>query len=514
MMTLSIIVVYMFLLLGLGFLSSRFSRGTAADFFVASQSIGPIILLMSVFGTTMTAFAMVGSTGEAYARGIGVYGLMASWSGLVHSAVFFLVGIKLWSYGKKYGYVTQCQFFRDRFESSGIGYLLFPILVGLVIPYLLVGIMGANSVMTGVTRGVLPGMFPTDNPATNGSIPHWLTGLVICSVTLTYVFMGGVRAAAWANTFQTVVFMVMGCIAFYIIADALGGMQVASQKVLEMKPEKLIRGEEIPPLEFLTYCFVPLSVGMFPHLFQNWLSAKSAKTFRLTVIAHPIFIMIVWIPCIMVGIWATSAMIPGPDGNMVRLVPENANPNSVLGIMVGKLSGDVLSGFVTAGILAAIMSSLDSQFMCIGTMFTNDIVLHMFGKDKFSDKQKVVLARSFIVLIVIVSYIISIYEPRRVFTLGVWCFSGFAALFPLVFASIYWRHVTKLGAYACVLTTAATWIYLFRDSGYGDNELYTVYGVMPVVIMVAVSTVSLVLVSLVTPPPSKETVEKFIPSKA
>ena len=44
--------------------------------------------------------------------------------------------------------------------------------------------------------------------------------------------------------------------------------------------------------QFLTYCFVPLSVGMFPHLFQHWLTAKSAKSFKLTVVAHPVFIMI------------------------------------------------------------------------------------------------------------------------------------------------------------------------------------------------------------------------------
>ena len=89
---------------------------------------------MSVFGTTMTAFALVGSTGKAFERGIGVYGLMASISSLIHAAVFFLIGMRLWVFGKKYGYVTQIQYFRARFESSRLGYLLFPILVLLVIP--------------------------------------------------------------------------------------------------------------------------------------------------------------------------------------------------------------------------------------------------------------------------------------------------------------------------------------------------------------------------------------------
>ena len=46
---------------------------------------------------------------------------MASWSGLVHSACFFLIGTKLWYYGKRFGYTTQIQFFRDRFQSNVLG---------------------------------------------------------------------------------------------------------------------------------------------------------------------------------------------------------------------------------------------------------------------------------------------------------------------------------------------------------------------------------------------------------
>ncbi len=109
MTSLLIMAGYLSLLLGLGFLTRRLFRGTAQDYFLASHSIGPVLLLMSVFGTTMTAFALVGSTGEAFRGGIGVYGMMASWSGLIHSAVFFFVGMRLWAIGKRYGYLTQIQ---------------------------------------------------------------------------------------------------------------------------------------------------------------------------------------------------------------------------------------------------------------------------------------------------------------------------------------------------------------------------------------------------------------------
>ena len=65
MTTLFVIIGYLCLLLALGFFSNRLFRGTSKDYFVASHSIGPFLLLMSVFGTTMTAFALVGSTGKS-----------------------------------------------------------------------------------------------------------------------------------------------------------------------------------------------------------------------------------------------------------------------------------------------------------------------------------------------------------------------------------------------------------------------------------------------------------------
>ena len=546
-----IIAGYLALLLGLGLVSNRFFRGTATDYFLASRGIGSFLLVMSLFGTTMTAFALVGSTGESFKAGIGVYGMMASWSGIIHSACFFLVGIKLWSFGKRFGYITQIQFFRDRFESDKLGLVLFPILVGLVIPYLLIGVMAAGTTIEKVTAGAFVNLFPGSGSGPTavapGAIPYWLGAAVICVIVLIYVFFGGVRGTAWANAFQTIVFIILGCVTFFMIADKLGGVRAATAAVVERNPHNLRRtvraddpltryhGDQaryearlakreqtpesergpkprpvkkphgITPLHFFSYLFIPLSVGMFPHLFQHWLTAKSAKTFRLAVIAHPVLIMVVWVPCILIGVWATSAVLDGKP-----VIPYGfSNPNAVLAVLVKKLAGGVLGGFLTAGILAAIMSSLDSQFLCIGSIFTNDIVGHYIGRDRLTDRQRVALGRGFVVFIVLITYVLALQRPGAVFTLGIWCFSGFASLFPLVLAAVYWRRVTKAGAYASVLTTAAVWMWLFAQSGYGANREFLFLGMMPVATIIAASTLALVVVSLLTPPPAPATIEKF-----
>jgi solute:Na+ symporter, SSS family len=513
-----VIAGYFALLITLGLISGRFFRGTSADYFVVSRSIGPFLLLMSVFGTTMTGFALVGSTGKAYTSGIGVYGLMASWSGLVHSAVFFLIGIRLWAIGKRHGYVTQCAFFRDRFESPTLGYLLFPVLVLLVIPYLLVGVIAAGKFLQSTTAGSFPTLFALADVvgsdgvlrpnALSGGVPPWLGSLVICLVVLFYVFVGGLRGAVWANTFQTLVFMATGVVAFYMISSRMGGLGEATRMVAESDfgSTRLAREGLMGQWQFFSYFLIPLSVGMFPHIFQHWLTARSARTFRLTVIAHPLCILIVWVPCILIGVWATVQL--GPD----------ANPNAVLGRMVNTLvHSPYLTGLLGAGVLAAIMSSLDSQFMCLGTMFTNDIVVRRFGQDRFTDRQKILLARGFVVAVVAVTYLLALLlkDSTHVFDLGIWCFSGFAALFPLVFAAVYWRRVTRAGALASLGATAIVWSVLFyRDvlavkppDAAGDELL--IFGLMPVAFIVAASAITLVVVSLLTQPPRQDTIRRF-----
>jgi solute:Na+ symporter, SSS family len=476
------------------------------------------LLLMSIFGTTMTGFAIVGSTGKAYTSGIGVYGLMASWSGLIHSAVFFVIGIRLWAVGKRHGYVTQCQYFRDRFESPALGYLLFPVLVLLVIPYLLVGVIAAGKFLHSTTAGIFPTLFGLPDVVLpngavrphplSGGVPPWLGGLAICLIVLFYVFFGGMRGAVWANTFQTLVFLSTGVIAFWLISTRLGGLSEASRMVAESDygGQRLARSGMVGHLQFFSYCLVPLSVGMFPHLFQHWLTAKNARSFRLTVVAHPLFIMLLWVPCILIGLWATAKFGAG------------ANPNAVLGRMVGELvHSPVLTGLVGAGILAAIMSSLDSQFMCLGTMFTNDVVVRRFGPHRFSDREKILLARIFILFVVAVTYLLALYlkDSAHVFDLGVWCFSGFASLFPLAWAAVYWQRATRAGAIASLLTAAVVWCGLFyrdilavKPPGASDDELL-IAGMMPVVFIFSAAALALVLVSLMTRPPRKETIQQF-----
>ncbi|MBM3846189.1 MAG: sodium:solute symporter family protein, partial [Verrucomicrobia bacterium] len=158
----------------------------------------------------------------------------------------------------------------------------------------------------------------------------------------------------------------------------------------------------------------------------------------------------------------------------------------------------------------------DSQFVCLGTMFTKDIVIQKFGEDRFTDSQKVLIARGFILFIVAVTYgfSVALMDTAQVFALGVWCFSGFAGLFPLVFAAIYWKRATAAGVISSIIATTITWCILFYNDIIakkppGESDELLIAGMMPVTLIFAVSAITLVVVSLITPKPSDSTLRKF-----
>ena len=99
-MTLAVIFAYLGAVLLIGVWSNRRLAATGEDFFVAGRTIGPFVLLMTLFGTHMTSFALLGASAESYRIGIGVFSLMASSSALMVPIVFFFVGTRVWAVGK------------------------------------------------------------------------------------------------------------------------------------------------------------------------------------------------------------------------------------------------------------------------------------------------------------------------------------------------------------------------------------------------------------------------------
>ena len=151
-----VVFVYLAVVLYIGIFAFRKGTSSGEDYFVASRSLGNWVFLLSLFGTNMTAFAILGSSGLAYQRGIGVYGLMASAAGFVIPLTIFFIGTRLWAMGKKFGHITQVQYFRDRWECGHIGTLIFAVTAAMLVPYIIIGVMGGGQTLEALSTMMGP----------------------------------------------------------------------------------------------------------------------------------------------------------------------------------------------------------------------------------------------------------------------------------------------------------------------------------------------------------------------
>jgi SSS family solute:Na+ symporter len=482
-----IVFTYLAIVLYVGIFAFRRSRGGAEDFFLANRSLGPFVFLLSLFGSNMTAFSILGSSGLSFRSGIGVFGLMASISAIIIPMSIFLIGTRLWSIGKRFGHITQVQIFRDRWEMKHTGTLIFILQALMLVPYIIIGVMGGGETLEGVS---------------GGKIPYAIGGLVVALVVMSYVFFGGMRGTAWVNTLQTLMFLVFGTITFIIISQAIGGFRQTTEQLASGPDARLLTRAAIPKGTYFSYALIPLSSIMFPHIAIFCLTAKKMSSFRKTVIFYPICIMLTWLPAIFLGamaagqprvIAALAAKSAGfeklkyddpaaadlvmavADGTVSSNDPDfaqfqqpqlkqrlkvlaNSTSDGVMLQMLSTYAPGLLAGILGAAIMACVMAS-DSQILALSTMWAED-VYHFYGGQ--SETARVWSARAFVVICTIIAYIIAlaVHKFANIFDLAVqYAFSGHASLAPLMLAALFWKRSTKYGALAVTLWVAATLLF-------------------------------------------------------
>lgn len=480
----------------------------AEDYFLAGRSLGPMVFLLSLFGTNMTAFTILGSAGHAFANGVVTFGLMASASAFIIPLTLFFVGTRMWAMGRRHGFITPVQMFRDRWECAHIGTVIFVVQAALLVPYIIIGVMGGGTAMRAITGGF---------------VPYWLGGAIVAMVVMSYVFFGGMRGTAWVNTFQTVLFLSFGAIALIVIGRGMGGFPTAIESLLA-SPETapLLTRERVSPLYFFSYTFIPLSTIAFPHITIFCLTARRMIQFRRTVIFYPLCILAIWLPCVFLGVAANSmqdtpriaqklearralasapASMPADERASLRRA---AAGDDVVPIMLERYAPLWLAGILGAGIMAAVMAS-DSQILALSTMFTEDVFAFYGGKARFGEAVQVQTGRLFVVILTVIAYVIAMRAPQNIFDLAVqYAFSGYSALSPLLFAALFWKRSTKWGALAVALWVASAVIYTATTPG-----ALAWFGLLPVVPMTIISCVLMIVVSLATPPPSASTVARY-----
>jgi len=437
-----VILVYLGLIAVIGGIAFRRAQSNTEDFFLANRGVGSTVFFLSLFATNMTAFAILGSSGQSYRQGIGIYGLMASSSGLVIPLTIFFIGTRLWAIGKRFGHQTQVAFFRDRWECSGIGTTIFALCAAMLVPYMIISIMGGGTVLAHISTSAGGGQ---------PLIPYWLGCGIVAVVVTIGVFLGGMRGTVWVNILQTSLFLLFGAVAVWVISKHLPKSfgEYMTQLASDPKTSALVTREKMPERSFWSYTLIPLSSIMFPHMAILCFSARKVTAFKRTVVLYPLAIMMIWLPCVFLGVLGYAALgkVSDPDG--------------ILLLMLEQYAPAWLAGILGAGIISAVMGSDAHQVLALSTMFTKDIYQHYGGTKKFGEKGAVLFARIFIVLVTAGAFLVALQlkDKQGIFEIAVrYAFSGFAAMAPVMVAALFWKRSTKWGALASTLFVGATLI--------------------------------------------------------
>ncbi|WP_394353839.1 sodium:solute symporter [Halolamina sp. CBA1230] len=420
-----IVVAYLLLALGVGLVAYRLTDRTAEDYYLASRTLGTVVLLFTTFATLLSAFTFFAGPNIAYANGpewILVMGLM---DGIIFGVLWYVVGYKQWLVGNEHGYVTLGEMLGDRFGSPLLRGTVAVVSLFWLFPYVMLQQVGAGGALEALT---------------NGAVPYWAGAGLITVFMIAYVVLSGMRGVAWTDTLQGLFMLTMVWAAFVWVLSAVGGIGPATTALASSNPEFLSLGGGVySPQWMLSQAIgIAFGVAMFPQVNQRFFVADSEKVLKRTMALWPVVVLLLFVPAFMLGAWAAGLGVP---------MPESGN---ILPGVLAEYTPTWFAALVVAGAMAAMMSSSDSMLLSGSSYFTRDLYRPFVNADA-SERREDLIARLGVAVFATLAFLASLFNPPSLFVIGDTAFGGFAQLAPPVIVALYWSRTTLWGMLAGIL---------------------------------------------------------------
>ncbi len=425
--TVILLVVGIYLLISLlaGIIPAfRISKGVTG-YVAGDRSMNVVILYFVIGASIFSAFAFLGGPGWAYTRGASAFYIIAY--GITGIIPLYFFGPRAWRLGKKYGYLTQAELLRDRFDSKFISVLLAILSVVVFIPYLTIQMKGAGYVLNVISEGL---------------VPEWVGAGVTYLIVLIYVYFSGVMGVGWSNAFQGMIMMVLAWVLGIYLPNALyGGIGPMFEAIIAAGQTEMLRAPGLTPggtpwdwWGFSSAVFISaVGFSVWPHFFMRSFAAKSSRSLRLSLVLYPTFLIFL-VPILLIGFSAIVAF-PGvtpADSILPHILMQLELPALVIGLFC-------------AGALAASMSSGDAILHSAASIGIRDGVAQVV-KNPLGDKTERMLIRVLVILIGFISYLFAVVIDVSLVALLLGSYGGVAQIFPIIFAMFYWKRATKTGA--------------------------------------------------------------------
>jgi len=452
-----------------------------SDFFIAGRGLGPIVVALALFSSTLSGFGFVGGPGLVYSVGVTSFWMVVI-SSTGYAVGFFLVAKRIRMIAELRDCISLPDVVAARYGSQSVRFLIAITIVLGVMGYLATQILAMAVVMQAILAG-------TETFAEVGLV----TCVVISSAVLIfYCVTGGIIASVYTDVVQGAIMIIAGALILFTAMSVFdGGMQEASSIILADDAEAIMPYGAAGIMASLGWFFVfGLGLAGQPHIITKMMMNKNMSDNR-TILPMSLFgyamAALLWIS---IGIIMRAAVIDG-------VVDPLALPDDAASMFLTVFANPLLAGVVFAGLFAAIMSTSDA-FLNIGTAaIIHDIPRAIGGR---SIRNELFWARVVTVLLAIVAASFALYSHFRdatlVAILGAFGWGTFAAsIFPVVAVGLNWKGATVPGAITAII--AALLINFVTQLGG-----YTLpYGISGQLIAFASSMVLFIGVSMLTKKP-------------
>ncbi len=494
------IIVY---LLGMVLIGASFSKKNknTDDFYLGGRKLGPLVTAMSAEASDMSSWLLMGLPGVAL-----VYGLAeASWTaiglGIGTWVNWFIVSKRIRNYTQLIDAVTIPEFFSKRFGDKKN---LLSLIAGLVILVFFVPYTASGFNACGTLFASLFGV-------------DYFTAMVISAIVIVlYTTLGGFLAASTTDLIQSIVMTIALVVVVGFGINYAGGWDSVVANANSMPGFLELFNTYDPatnaskPYNALTIAsLLAWGLGYFgmPHILLRFMAINDKNKLKTSRRIATVWVFISMAIAILIGVIGSAVVKNG------AVALENANSQRII-IEISKLiSGNgaifaILAGVILAGILAATMSTSDSQLLTAASAVSQNIVKEFFGKT-LSQKASMIVARVTVVVIAVVG-IIWAKDEGSVFEIVSFAWAGFGAAFgPVVLFALFWKRTNKWGALAGMIVGGVmifVWKYVIAPLG----GVFAIYELLPAFIL---ASISIVLVSLITEEPEKEVQDTFEKAK-
>lgn len=460
-----VVGAYLAVALGLGLVGKLRGESSVQDYFVASRSIGPVVLFFTLAATNFSAFFFIGFAGAAFGNGWGFYGLMAFGTSLVGLALL-LIGIPIWKKGRDEDYLTPPEFVAGESGSRALGLLFAAVLVVFTLPYLAVQPMGAGIILELLS---------------DGAVTRFEGAVVLTVVMIVYLLMGGMQSSALTDVMQGVAMIVLLFAAGYIVISAFGGFAEAGQAAYAERPDLFSREGSVTVRQWISYTLLyGMVVPMFPQMFSRFYIAENDDAIRTSAWLYPVVVSLLFVVPVFLGVVGHV--------DFGTLGADSAD--DVLPEMMLEYAPLWLAATILTGAIAAFMSTADSQVLALSSILTRDVARPAVD---ISQKAEFWLGRLLVVVLALAGLgVIATGMAETIFeTVVDHAFTGLVVLFPTTVAVVWISDVRPVSCIASIAVGQALVVGGMIAGGLPDWFLQGFHASTPVV-----ATSALVLIAV------------------